>query len=104
MPMRMPMWRGTRPLKRWRYVGVFCDEVMVCVADARIGPLRQRFWAVAEPDRPITAATTLARGGGRIGGSRVPVDPGDVGFHLAIEEDGGVEPRHDDDVWTRKQA
>src|SRR4051794_4024854 len=68
MPMRMPMWRGTRPLKRWRYVGVFCDEVMVCVADARIGPLRQRFWAVAEPDRPIAGATTLARGGA--GGAR----------------------------------
>jgi hypothetical protein len=100
----MPLLRGTRPLKRWRYVGVFCEELMLCVGDARIGPLRQRFWAVAEPGRPITARTTLGRGGVRIDGSHVTVDTQDVRIDVAIEEDGGVETRHEDDVWTRKQA
>jgi hypothetical protein len=94
------MWRGTRPLKCWRYVGVFCDEVMLCVGDARIGPLRQRFWAVSEPERPITSG----KGGVRIDGSHVTVDTRDVRIDIAIEEDGGVETTHADDVWTRKQA
>ncbi len=98
------MWRGTRPLKRWRYVGVFCNEVMLCVGDARVGPLRQRFWAVAEPGRPIASRTTLGPGGVRIDGSHVTVDSQDLRIDIALDEDGGVETRHADDVWTRKQA
>jgi hypothetical protein len=101
---RLNMWRGTRPLKRWRYVGVFCDEVMLCVGDARVGPLPQRFWAVAEPGRPIVTRSTLGRGGVRIDGSHVRVSTRDVQIDVAVEEDGGVETRHRDDVWTRKQA
>ena len=31
-------WRGGRPLKRWRYVGVFGAEVMLCAAVARDRP------------------------------------------------------------------
>jgi hypothetical protein len=93
-------WRGTRPLKRWRYVGVFCDEVMVCVGDARVGPLRQRFWAVSEPGRSITAG----KSGVKIDGSHVTVDTRDVRIDVAVEEDGGVETTHPDHVWTRKQA
>jgi hypothetical protein len=42
----MPLFRGTRPLKRWRYVGVFCEELMACAATVRVGPARQTFWAV----------------------------------------------------------
>jgi hypothetical protein len=96
--------RGTRPLKRWRYVGVFCDEVMLCVGDARVGPFRQRFWAVAEPGRPITQRTTLGAGGVRVDGSHVTVDTRDVRIDIAVDEDGGIETKHADDVWTRKQA
>src|SRR5690349_6306462 len=98
------MWRGTRPLKRWRYVAVFCDEVMLCVGDAQIGPLRQRFWAVAEQDRPIVSRTTLTRGGVTIEGSHVTVETRDVRIEVALDEDGGVETHHADEVWTRKQA
>ena len=49
-PARMPRLRGTRPLKRWRYVGYYSADLMLCAADARIGPVPQRWWAVAEPD------------------------------------------------------
>ena len=98
------MWRGTRPLKRWRYVGVFCDEVMLCVGDAQVGPLRQRFWAVAEPGLPITQRTTLRRGGVRLEGSHVTVDTRDARIDVTLEEGPGVETVHEDHVWTRKQA
>jgi hypothetical protein len=104
----MPPWRGTRPLKRWRYVGVFCDEVMLCVGEARVGPMPQRFWAVAEPGRPIASRTTLGRGGVRLDGSRVRVDTRDVRIDVTVDEDHGVESLHPSGangyVWTRKQA
>jgi hypothetical protein len=45
-PARMPLLRGTRPLKRWRYVAIFCEEVMACAATVQVGPARQSFWAV----------------------------------------------------------
>jgi hypothetical protein len=93
-----------RPLKRWRYVGAYGPDVMACVGDARIGPFRQRFWAVCEPGRPVASRTTLGRGGISMEGSRARVDSGDVHIDLTVEEDGGVETRHRDQVWTRKQA
>src|SRR6185369_10850145 len=40
--------KGGRPLKRWRYVGVFGDEVMACFGVVRIGVLSQAFWAVLD--------------------------------------------------------
>ena len=49
-PARMPLLRGRRPLKRWRYVAVYAPELMLCVGDARIAGVPQRWWAVALPD------------------------------------------------------
>ena len=40
-----------RPLKRWRWVGVFSEELMVCAAQVRIGPARQSFWALPRTAR-----------------------------------------------------
>ena len=37
-PERMPLFRYGRLLKRWRWIGVFTPEIMLCVGDARIGP------------------------------------------------------------------
>lgn len=93
-----------RPLKRWRYVGAYGPDVMACVGDVRIGPLRQRFWAVCEQGHPVVDRTTLGRGGVSMEGSRVLVEAPGVRIDLAVEEDGGVETRHRDEVWTRKQA
>jgi hypothetical protein len=107
-PDPMPGRRGTRPLKRWRYVGAFCDEVMLCVGEVRVGPLPQRFWALAEPGRPVAERTTIGRGGVRIDGSHASVSARDVRIELDVDEDGGVESVHpsgrDGYVWTRKQA
>jgi Protein of unknown function (DUF2804) len=43
---RLPLFHGGRPLKRWRYVGVFCEELMACAALVQVGPAKQSFWAV----------------------------------------------------------
>src|SRR3954451_22607450 len=89
-----------RPLKRWRYVGAYGPDVMACVGDARIGPLRQRFWAVCEPGRPVVDG----HGGVSFEGSRALVSARDVELALLASEGDGVETRHADEVWTRKQA
>ncbi|MGI8727281.1 MAG: DUF2804 domain-containing protein [Solirubrobacterales bacterium] len=34
--------------KRWRYVGVYCDELMLCAARVTVGPFGQTFWAVLD--------------------------------------------------------
>jgi hypothetical protein len=58
----MPARDGLRPLKAWRYVGVYGPEVMLCAAVARIGPARQSFWAVW--DREELHEQTHFRGDG----------------------------------------
>jgi Domain of unknown function (DUF2804), C-terminal len=107
-PDQMPLRRGTRPLKRWRYVGVYSPEVMVCVGEVRVGPMPQRFWAIAEPGRPVTERTSIAKNGLRMDGSRAQVETDDVRIAITLEEDSGVESVHPSGqggyVWTRKQA
>lgn len=41
----LPLFRGLRPLKKWRYLGVYGPDVQMCVGIARIGPAYQAFWA-----------------------------------------------------------
>jgi hypothetical protein len=40
-PGPMPLRRDGQNRKRWRYVGVFGEELMLCAARAEIGPLTQ---------------------------------------------------------------
>ncbi|MBA2514900.1 MAG: hypothetical protein H0V26_11330 [Solirubrobacterales bacterium] len=47
----MPLQRGGRPLKRWRWVGCFAPEVMLCAASAQVGPGRISWWAVWDGER-----------------------------------------------------
>ena len=99
-PARMPAVQHGRPLKRWRYVAVFRRDVMLCVGDARVAGLPQRWWAVALPD------------GSLFEGSRgVAVDSGRVRVRgvLDLELSGGaavevVSPHGRSYVWTRKRA
>jgi len=44
MPVRFAgAWR-----KRWRYVGAFGDDFMLCAANVHVGPLGQTFWALLD--------------------------------------------------------
>jgi hypothetical protein len=89
-PERMPLVRDRRPLKRWRYVAVYAPALMLCVGDARVAGMSQRWWAVALPD----------------GSLHEGVHPDGV-IELDIEEGAGVEvlsPHGRSYIWTRKQA
>jgi Protein of unknown function (DUF2804) len=106
-PGRMPRIRDGRMLKRWHYVGLFSAELMLCAGVARVGPIPQRWWAVALPDGSIRQRTTLGRGGVRVGGSRLSVGTGEVTIEIALESGRPVEvvsPNGGSYIWTRKQA
>jgi hypothetical protein len=45
-PGRVPVRRGGAWRKRWRYLGAFSDELMLCAARVQVGPLGQTFWAI----------------------------------------------------------
>jgi hypothetical protein len=104
----MPARDGLRPLKAWRYLGVFGNELMLCVAQARVGPARQSFWAVWDRrERRLYERT-------RVVGHQVKLSPGrarvlerDVQLELTFEETAGVEcicACGESYGWTRKQG
>jgi hypothetical protein len=108
-PRPMAAWRGGRPRKRWRYVGVYTPEAMLCVGDARIGPVPQRWWAVALPGGELRERTTFGRGGVAIEGSTVRVTAKGVRIDLELDGSPGMEivsPVNERGayIWTRKQA
>jgi hypothetical protein len=107
---RMALLRGGRPLKRWRYVGVFGEQLMACAAIVQVGPARQSFWALYlrelgelyERTRllPRRAELQLARG-------RLLLRDRGLELDLALAEETGVQvrcPNARQHVWTRKQA
>jgi hypothetical protein len=107
----MPLLHRGRPLKRWRYVAVFCDELMACAAVVQVGPLRQSFWAVLdrrggghlrERTRLLPRRASLA-----ITPGRLRLHDGGVRLDLELDEEVGVQARCPHGrawVWTRKQA
>jgi hypothetical protein len=114
--------RGTRPLKRWRWVGVFSEELMACAALVRIGPARQSFWALhvrgegalRERTRMLPrrgelelAPAPIAADGTLSGVGRLRIRDRGVELDLELEEEPGWRAlcaHGSADVWTRKQA
>jgi Protein of unknown function (DUF2804) len=107
-PAPMPARDGLRPLKAWRYVGVFGPELMLCAARVRIGPARQTFWMIWD-----RAGVRLRESTG-LGGGSVRLEPGLVSIagagveaELRFEETAGLEtvgPAGSSYAWTRKQG
>lgn len=91
-PKRMPLrFKGVNR-KRWRYLGAFTDEVMVCAARVSVGPASQTFWAVWDrEERELTERTVMRLPGARgevwsEDGSGAPVDNApDEGSVVRIE-------------------
>jgi Protein of unknown function (DUF2804) len=107
-PSVMPGRFGSRPLKAWRYVGVFAPELMLCVATARIGRARQSFWAVWDRrEARLRERTALGRAGVTLGRGSVSVRDRELRIALTLDERPGVESvcRSGDGYgWTRKQG
>ena len=108
-PDRMAAVRSGRPLKRWRYVGVYGPDLMLCVGDARVAGMPQRWWAVALPDGTLVERTTSSQGGVELGSDRVAVRAPGTSIALDLDISAGdeaveVASRHGRSyIWTRKQ-
>ena len=128
----MPLRRNGSWRKRWRYVGVFGEEVLACAARVSVGPLGQTFWLVWDRrGERMWEQTKLRLPGGRgeiwtealerdglrdhapDAGSRVRIearhpDAGPVRGFLRFEGGRWAEAvcaaGADNYVWTRKRA
>ena len=109
-PARMAPLRGGRPLKRWRYVAAFSDELMLCAATAAVGPAGSSWWAVWDRRRGTLHERTRVAGPALVRfdhGGVVRVRDRGVAIDLVVDEGGGVESLNahgNGYVWTRKQA
>jgi hypothetical protein len=103
-PARMPAWRHRRPLKRWRYIGLFGPELSLCAGSARVAGVPHSFWVIfargAMRGRTATRAglVNLADGVLEAGPAtlrwRADGEPVEV-----VSEHGGQGGY----IWTRKQ-
>lgn len=104
------LFSGTRPLKRWRYVGIFCEPFMACAAIVHVGPLKQSFWALYDRERDQLRERTRLRprrGEVLLEPGRLRVRDRGVSLELELREGPGIEalcPHGRGKVWTRKQA
>jgi hypothetical protein len=107
-PSAMPARQGLRPLKVWRYVGVYGSDLMLCVGAVRIGPARQAFWAVWDRVAGrLHERTVTGRGGVSLHAGRVRVLDRAIQLDLQLEETAGVETvcqTGSSYAWTRKQG
>jgi hypothetical protein len=85
-PERMPLLADGRPLKRWRYVGVYGPELMLCVGEAHVAGVPQRWWAIALPDGTLHERTTSGRGGVELTPGSVRVAAPGISIELDLDE------------------
>jgi hypothetical protein len=112
-PAQMPRFRSGRPLKRWRYLGVYTSELMLCVGNARVAGVPQRWWAIALPGGTLLERTTAGRGGIELALDRASVEARaarngeQVSIELALGGRSPVEvvsPHGRSYIWTAKRA
>jgi hypothetical protein len=108
----MPLRRDGQNRKRWRYVGIFGAELMLCCARAEVGPFGQSFWILWDREgRRHEARTTLRPGSRevRLDGAAVEIESPGLRASLRLGECAPVEsicagPGGRGWGWTRKRA
>lgn len=106
----MPLFDHGQLRKRWRYVGVFAEELMLCAARAEVGPLAQSFWVLLDRGTQRQWQHTALRPGSRevsFDGSYLTIDAPGLRASLRLGEIAPVEvtcPSGKSWAWTRKRA
>ncbi len=109
-PAPMPLRRDGALRKRWRYVGLYADELMLCAARAEVGPLSQSFWVLWDRARGEQLSHTVLRPGSRevrMDGERVVIDAAGLRAELRLGAAVPIEaicPSGPGWGWTRKAA
>ena len=84
-PGPMPLWRDGALRKRWRYVGFYGEDLMLCAARAEVGPTSQCFWALWDREGGRELDHTSLRPGSRevvLDGPRLTIDA--PGLHAEL--------------------
>ncbi len=104
----MPSHCRGRPLKAWRYVGVYGPDVMLCLATVRIGRAHQGFWAIWDRCASrLHERTIIGRSPVQLRTGFAAVRDRGVAIELRFAEGGGIEavcPHGSGYGWTRKQG
>jgi hypothetical protein len=106
----MPLRSRGQTRKRWRYVGFYGPELMLCAARAEVGPFGQCFWALWDRDGNRSFANTRLRPGSaevRMEGSRIAIETRELRIRLLLGDSAPVEaicPSGSGWGWTRKRS
>jgi hypothetical protein len=106
----MPLRAHGQNRKRWRYVGVFGPELMLCAARAQVGPFRQSFWVLWDRAGQRRYDHTSLRPGSRevrMDGGRIEIEAREVRASLTLGERAPIEATCSSGsgwAWTRKRA
>jgi hypothetical protein len=99
---RLPLFRGLRPLKKWRYLGVYGPEVQMCVGIARIAGAYQAFWAVHNRTTDAFRERAALRPILHFDETSARFDGVDVAYRRAGEPVEVVSRHGKQLIWTRK--
>ena len=107
-PGPMPRRMGRRPLKQWRYVGVYGPGLMLCAGTVSIAGLRQAFWAVWDREaQRLWERTSMLRARVTLPDGELRVADREVSIDLVLEPAGEpvevVSPHGASYIWTRKR-
>lgn len=106
----MPLFDHRQLRKRWRYVAVFAEELMLCAARAEVGPMTQSFWVLWDREARRQWAHTSPLPGSRevvFDGPRLEIDGPGLRASLELGEATPIEatcPSGRSSAWTRKRA
>ncbi len=109
-PDPMPLRAEGQTRKRWRYIGLYDDEVMLCAARAQVGPLSQSFWVLWDRASGEQLAHTAMRPGSRevrMDGPSLEIETRGLRASLRLGEAEAIEsicPSGSGWGWTRKRA
>ena len=106
----LPLFEQRQLRKRWRYVGLFAEELMLCAARAEVGPLTQSFWVLLDRESGQQWNHTELRPGSKevtLDGPRLEIDGPGLHADLRLGETTPIEvtcPSGRADAWTRKRV
>jgi Protein of unknown function (DUF2804) len=109
-PASLPLFDRRQLRKRWRYVAVFSEELMLCAARAEVGPMTQSFWVLWDRERQQQWAHTDPFPGSReviFDGPRLEIDGPGLRASLELGDVAPIEatcPSGKSLAWTRKRA
>jgi hypothetical protein len=106
----LPLFERRQLRKRWRYIGLFAEELMLCAARAEVGPLTQSFWVLLDRGTGQQWNHTALRPGSKevtMEGSQLEIDAPGLRTSLHLGEITPIEvtcPSGRASAWTRKRV